>query len=188
LSATTPQRHLFPSSVSRDGRLIACTETGGPSHGDVVVTPIAGGSPIATINTAFDETNGMLSPDGRLLAYQSDESGRWEIYLLRIGDQQRTPVSTAGGTAPIWSLDGRTLFYRAGGRLVSVGIDGVSGTIGAQSDVVGLEDGAVAGIAPDGRILLRRRGEAASRDAVLTLEWIRELRRILGPPETALPR
>jgi hypothetical protein len=54
--------------------------------------------------------------------------------------------------------------------------------------VIGLEDGAVAGIAPDGRILLRRRGEAASRDAVLTLEWIRELRRILGPPETALPR
>jgi eukaryotic-like serine/threonine-protein kinase len=188
LSATTRQRHLFPSSVSRDGRLIACTETGGPSRGDIVVTPIAGGSPIATINTAFDETNGLLSPDGRLLAYQSDESGRWEIYLLRIADQQRTPVSTAGGTSPIWSLEGRTLFYQAGGRLVSVGIDGVSGTIGAQVDVLGLEDGAVTGIAPDGRILLRRHGEAASREAVLTLEWVRELRRILGPPETALPR
>ena len=188
LSAANRQRHLFPSSVSRDRRLIACTETGGPSRGDIVVTPIAGGSPVAAIDTAFDETNGILSPDGRLLAYQSDESGRWEIYLLRIADQHRTAVSTAGGTSPIWSPDGRTLFYQAGSRLVSTGIDGVSRAIGAQLDVLALEDGAVTGIAPDGRILLRRHGEAASREAVLTLEWVRELRRILGPPETALPR
>ena len=86
LSAAGRQRHLFPSSVSRDGRLIACTESGGPTRGDIVVLPSAGGPPVATINTSFDEANGTLSPDGRLFAYQSDESGRWEIYLLRIAD------------------------------------------------------------------------------------------------------
>ena len=188
LSAAGRQRHLFPSSVSRDGRLIACTESGGPTRGDIVVLPSAGGPPVATINTSYDEANGTLSPDGRLLAYQSDESGRWDIYLLRIADQRRTPISTAGGTAAFWSPDGRTVFYRAGGRLVSVAIDGVSGAIGTQADVIALDDRAVAGIAPDGRMLLRRHGEAASREAVLTLEWVRELRRILGPPETALPR
>ena len=188
LSAASRQRHLFPTSVSRDGRWIACTESGGPSRGDIVVLPIAGGSAVATVQTPFDETNGMLSPDGRQLAYQSDESGRWEIYLLRIADQHRTPVSTAGGTAAFWSPDGRTLFYRGADRLVSVAIDGLSGRIGAPVDVVALEGRAVAGIAPDGRILLRRHGDTASREAILTLEWIRELRRILGPPETTLPR
>ena len=188
LSAASRQRHLFPTSVSQDGRLIACTESGGPSRGDIVVLPIAGGSPVATVHTPFDETNGELSPDGRLLAYQSDESGRWEIYLLRIAEEQRTPVSTAGGLAAFWSPDGRTLFYRGAGRLVSVAIDDLSGRIGAPVDVLALEGRAVAGIAPDGRILLRRRGDARSREAILTLEWVRELRRILGPPETALPR
>jgi hypothetical protein len=150
--------------------------------------PIAGGSPVATIQTPFDETNGVLSPDGRLLAYQSDESGRWEIYLLRIADQHRTPVSTAGGTAAIWSPDGRTLFYRSGGRLVSVAVDAIAGRIGVPVDGIAIEGRAVAGIAPDGRILLRRQGDPASREAILTLEWVRELRRILGPPETTLPR
>ena len=188
LSAAGRQRHLFPSSVSRDGRLIACTESGGPTRGDVVVMPLAGGPPVATINTSYDEANGTLSPDGRLLAYQSDESGRWDIYLLRIADERRTPISTAGGTAAFWSPDGRTVFYRAGGRLVSVAIDQVSGAIGTQVEVIALDARAVAGIAPDGRMLLRRHGEAASREAVLTLEWVRELRKILGPPETALPR
>jgi eukaryotic-like serine/threonine-protein kinase len=187
LSAAGRQRHLFPTSVTRDG-LIACTESGGPSRGDIVVMPVRGGSPVATVQTPFDETAGMLSPDGRLLAYQSDESGRWEVYLLRIADHDRTPVSTAGGTAAFWSSDGRTLFYRGGGRLVSVAIDAIAGRIGAPVDVTALEDHAVAGIAPDGRILLRHHGDAGSREAILTLEWVRELRRILGPPETALPR
>jgi serine/threonine-protein kinase len=188
LSGAGRQRHLFPSSVSRDGRLIACTESGGPSRGDVVLLPSAGGAPVAAIDTPFDETNGMLSPDGRLLAYQSDESGRWEVYLLRIGDQQRTPVSTGGGTSPVWAPDGRTLLYRGAGRLVSVAIDAISGRIGAPVDVTALEGRAVAGISPDGRILLRRDDDPGPREAVLTLEWIRELRRMLGPPETTLPR
>lgn len=188
LSASGSQRHLFPSSVSRDGRLIAYTESGGPTRGDVVVTSVAGGSPVATVQTSFDETNGMLSPDGRLLAYQSDESGRWEIYVLRIADKHRTGVSTAGGAAAFWSPDGRTLFYRVADRLVSVSVDGITGRIGTPVDVMALAGAAVAGIAPDGRILLRRDGAPPLQHAVLTLEWIRELRRILGPPETTLPR
>src|SRR6185436_20853385 len=162
LSAASRQRHLFPTSVSRDGRLIACTESGGPSRGDIVVLPIAGGLPSATVHTPFDESGGMLSPDGRLLAYQSDESGRWEVYLLRMADQHRTPVSTAGGTAAFWSPDGRTLFYRGAGRLVSVALDATAGRIGAPVDVIALDGRTVAGIAPDGRILLRRHGDPGS--------------------------
>jgi hypothetical protein len=147
-----------------------------------------GGSPAVTIETPFDEAKGRLSPDGRLLAYQSDESGRWEIYLLRIADRHRSAVSTAGGSAAFWSPDGRTLFYRGAEQLVSVAIDPVTGRIGTSVDVTALGGRDVAGIAPDGRILLRRHGDTAPQGAILTLEWIRELRRILGPPETALPR
>jgi dipeptidyl aminopeptidase/acylaminoacyl peptidase len=187
LSAAARQRHLVPSSVSRDGA-IACTESGGGSRGDIVVLRTAGGPPVAAIDTPYDETNGMLSPDGRLLAYQSDESGRWDIYLLQIADRRRTLVSPAGGTGALWAPDGGTLFYHASGRLMSVTVERVSGRIGAPVDLMPIEGLDVVGIGADGRILLRRRGEGASRDGVLTLEWVRELRRILGPPETALPR
>ena len=148
--------------MSQDGRLIACTESGGPSRGDIVVLPIPGRVPVATVQTPFDETNGELSPDGRLLAYQSDESGRWEIYLLRIAESSARRSRPRAGSPP-WSADGRTLFYRGAGQLVSVAIDDLSGRIGAPVDVLALEGRAVAGVAPDGRILLRRAAATPGR-------------------------
>ena len=188
LSSADRHRHLFATSVSRDSRLLACTETGGPTHGDVVVVSLASKNAVAAVQTPFDETSGMLSPDGRLLAYQSDESGRWEIYLLRIADNRRVAISGSGGTDPAWSGDGRTLFYRAGDALFSVAIDAAGGVTATPVVVMTLLDDAVAGITADGRILLSRNVEPAPRDGVVTLEWARELRRVLGPPAATLPR
>jgi Tol biopolymer transport system component len=145
-------------------------------------------SVVAAVQTPFDETSGMLSPDGRLLAYQSDESGRWEISLLRIADNRRVAISGSGGTAPVWSGDGRTLFYRSGDALVSVVVDAAGGATATAVPVMTLHDDAVAGITPDGRILLSHNVDPAPRGGVLTLEWARELRKILGPPAATLPR
>jgi serine/threonine-protein kinase len=65
------------------------------------------------LDTSFDELNGELSPDGRWLAYQSDESGRYEVYLRPFPNVQasKQSVSTGGGTRPLWRQDGRELFY-----------------------------------------------------------------------------
>jgi serine/threonine-protein kinase len=187
-SSADRHRHLFPTSVSRDSVMLSCTETGGPTQGDVVVVSLASKKVVAAVQTPFDETTGMLSPDGRLLAYQSDESGRWEIYLLRIADNRRVGISGAGGTEPAWSGDGRTLFYRGGDVLISVPIDAAGGVTATPAPVMPVADDFVALIAADGRILLGHNADPAPRDGVLTLEWARELRKTLGPPAATLPR
>ena len=73
-----------------------------------------GGEPTEFIATAFDETGGVFSPDGRYLAYSSDETSRFEVYVREIESSRRFTVSTDGGSEPIWSGDGTELFYRRG--------------------------------------------------------------------------
>lgn len=187
-SGATRHRHAFPSSVSGDDRLVAYTESGGPTRADVLVIAREDRRTIASVQTPFDETNGMLSADGRMLAYQSDESGRWEVYLLRLSDGRRLSVSGGGGTGPFWNNAASTLFYRAGDRLVHVAIDPVSGAPGVETLTVPLGVAAVAGVNADGRVLLQRPAFTQAKRGVLTLEWGRELRRILGPPAATLPR
>lgn len=66
------------------------------------------------VRTADAESNGAISPDGRWLAYQSNESGNWDIYVRPMGDLERGArftVSTGGGTQPRWARNGRELFY-----------------------------------------------------------------------------
>jgi serine/threonine-protein kinase len=78
--------------------------------GDTVATPLAA--------TPFDETAIALSPDGKWLAYASDEAGRSEIFLRPFPDvgAGKFQVSTRGGQAPLWSRDGRELFYLSGAK------------------------------------------------------------------------
>ena len=91
--------------------------------------------PIALVQTAFSETDGRLSPDGRWLAYTSDESGRSEVYVrpfLRPGGSHF--ISTTGGQQPIWRLkDGEELFYLSPERRVmSVSVDSDESTFQAS--------------------------------------------------------
>ena len=75
------------------------------------------------------ELRPALSPDGRWLAYQSDESGRFEIYVRPFPDVQRAKVqvSTDGGTSPVWRADGRELFFASAGTLIAVDVPGDTG-------------------------------------------------------------
>ena len=117
--ASTPQ---FPVSLSPQGTHLIYEEgAGGPFNHDLMVLRLdrqaTGASsmaqPQALIKTANGEANGAISPDGQWLAYQSNESGSWGIYVRPFADQNgaRTTVSTGGGTEPRWSHDGRELFY-----------------------------------------------------------------------------
>ena len=82
---------------------------------DGVVTPVVTGP--------VNEYVAELSPDGRWLAYLSAESGRYEIYVQAFPDAgEKWTLSTEGGKEPVWSRDGRELFYRDGERMMVVGL------------------------------------------------------------------
>lgn len=69
----------------------------------------------------FNKTEPALSPDGRWLAYVSDETGRPEVYVQAFPNPgARYLISANRGREPVWSRDGRQLFYRGGGRLMTV--------------------------------------------------------------------
>jgi Tol biopolymer transport system component len=99
----------------------------GETRFDVWALPLEGDrKPIAVARTQASEVQGVVSTDGRWIAYASDESGTFEIYVQSFPDAstaQKTIVSTGGGLQPRWSKDGRELFYlRSDGMLMSVAV------------------------------------------------------------------
>ena len=73
----------------------------------------------------YMESDPKISPDGRYVAYQSDESGKGEIYVRSFPDvtKGKWQVSSGGGNSPLWSPDGRELFYRSGDATMAVDVE-----------------------------------------------------------------
>jgi Tol biopolymer transport system component len=117
----------IPNSWSGDGMRILCTDQA-PSHSYLVTMPAGGGAPVPLLNSKANETNGQISPDGNWVAYASDESGVWEIYVTSFpGVAGKWQVSRGGGTEPRWRGDGKEMFYIApSGMLMSVPVNGVT--------------------------------------------------------------
>jgi Tol biopolymer transport system component len=112
----------YPSDWSRDGRFVVYTANDPKTKQDIWILPMnpnpkgAGGErkPFLFLQTEFNETRATFSPDGRWIAYESDESGRYEVYIRPFpGPGGKWQVSTSGGTRPRWRRDGKELFYLA---------------------------------------------------------------------------
>jgi WD40-like Beta Propeller Repeat len=116
----------YPTSWSHDGRFLAYSQLGGPKNGIYIGTLSMTGERKSQLflKTGFDTHGGQFSPDNRWMAYQSNESGRFEIYVRPFpGGTGQWQVSTAGGAGPRWRADGRELYYLApDGRLMAVPI------------------------------------------------------------------
>jgi dipeptidyl aminopeptidase/acylaminoacyl peptidase len=130
----------LPSSWSLDGRYLLYRTQSAKTRYDLWAWPLDGTAasfPIA--QTEADERDGEFSPDGRWVAFESDESGRFEIYVQRFpGPGTKWPISTSGGAQVRWSRDGRELFYVSlDGRLmaVSVRLDAERQTVEAGAPV-----------------------------------------------------
>jgi Tol biopolymer transport system component len=113
----------FPNDWLRDGALLV-SEQAGDNRYDILIQPKDGSTPRPYAATAADETAARISPDGRWVAYTSDESGRAEVYLdayPRPG--RRMKLSNGGGLHPVWRADGRELYYWNGDQLTSVQLE-----------------------------------------------------------------
>jgi Tol biopolymer transport system component len=119
-----PKGRRWPTDWSSDGRFVLCTYDI-DSGRDVWAVPIEQDRrPFPVVNTAADEENAQFSPDGQWIAYESDESGRFEIYVQPFpGPGTRLQVSNNGGAQVRWRRDGKELFYIAlDGTLTAVPI------------------------------------------------------------------
>ncbi len=140
--------------------------------------------------TPFDEKAVSLSPDGRWLAYESDETGRDEVYVRSFPDvdRSRVLVSSDGGIQPVWSHGGRELFYVSSRReLVAVRIGTEAGVvvldrsvlfdIGPEFLIEWVDQYAMYDVMPDDQaFLLMRRAETIEPEFIIVPNWFGELR------------
>jgi Tol biopolymer transport system component len=125
------ERDIFPTDLSPDGRHLVFFATGGDTTTDLFVLPLGdGGEAISFRQTEFSEGVGKVSPDGRWLSYNSDESGQFEVYVTTFPEPgRRWQVSTDSGGYAYWRADGREIVYTAmDGSLMAAEVDSTSET------------------------------------------------------------
>jgi len=159
---------------------------------DVVIRPLVGDTALVPFAAGpANEVAPRFSPDGRWLAYASNESGRYEVYARPFpGPGGRVQVSDAGGGQPVWSADGRRLFYRSESSLVATRIEPAAGSDRLrvvsrdrlfEADLLGDAGSYVAtyDVHPDGERFAVARGLGAGNEVVLWLDWLDEVKALL---------
>jgi serine/threonine-protein kinase len=126
---TTSEYTHLPNSFSADGQLLAFQENNPQTGRDIWVLRLIDRKRQPVLQTPFQETAPKFSPDGRWMAYCSDElSGRSEVYVQPYpGPGGKWLISSEGGQEPVWNPNGRELFYRSGSKIMAVEVDTKSG-------------------------------------------------------------
>jgi serine/threonine-protein kinase len=180
---TAANPHL-PMSWAPDGANLAFDERKPSAERDIWILP-KDGDPVPFLVTPFDESAPTFSPDGKWLAYVSDESGRSEVYVQPFpGPGAKWLISIDGGTEPAWSLDGRELFFRNGDALMSAAVSTTGDFKSARPQVIfearyATVDGARNyDVAPDkpSFVVVRNDGNGDGAQFNVVLNWFSELR------------
>jgi len=190
LAAENPQR---PSSFSADGKFLAYTEVHPQTGLDIWTVRLDDRSPRQPepfLRTSFQEDLPLFSPDGRWLAYRSNESGRMEVYVARFpGAAVKRQISVDGGDQPLWAPNGKRLFYVNGNRLMSVDLNTDSGlnpgrpralferTLSSSSADSG-QWGHTYAVFPDGKrfLFVENAARPEVRELRVVLNWFEELK------------
>jgi serine/threonine-protein kinase len=188
--ASLPDGDIWPESLLSDGNTLLFGQYGAGTGNNIGMLSLEGDrTPKSLMQEKYDEANPQISPDGRWLAYQSNESGQYEVYLRPFPDMdsdKRWQVSTSGGFEPLWSPDRRELFYRSGDTVMTVPV---------QTEPIfrlGTPQKLFTGryrddwdIHPDGKRFLMLKASAAADEKpvteapkiVVVLNWLEELKR-----------
>ena len=174
---------------SPDGQwLLARRVAGEQGNGDILAERAADTTLTPLVATLARETTPALSPDGKWLAYSSDESGTFEVYVRPFPDvaTARWQVSTAGGSAPLWSHSGKEIFFRNNhGDMVAAQVrTSPSFTVDSQKSLFALTPFTFASpvqpyaVAPDDKHFLMMRETAAGESGLLVVNehWFDELK------------
>ena len=182
-----PPRVLFESSLSitpgswsADGRWLAYTERHPNSSADVWLWDRTTGHRRPVVATPGAELLPALSPDGRIVAYETNAAGTFEIEIASIETGARTQVSVGGGTWPSWSADGRRLFFLRDTSIVQVRVERQGGQLVTTdpAPVFTHPDIVLFRRASDQFVWLRRTaGTVAVTRSNLVLNWFSELNR-----------
>lgn len=145
-------------------------------------------APKPLLATAANESAPAFSPDGRFIAYQSDESGTLEIYVRPFPqvEARRELISRSGGTAPRWSRDGSEIFYVSERGLMRVPVASARGgsatlSLGQPSLALAMTGLTSFDVSPDGRTFAIARVpiEKAAKEIRVVINWFEELRRLV---------
>ena len=173
---------------SRDGRSLLIGRTNADTRDDLWIQPPREGEAAQPyVTTAFNQTYGAISPDGRWAAYASDESGKFDIYVDAFPKPgSRVRVTTAGGTEPRWARDGEQLYFRRGSEIHVATLRRTAGarsvlSVPSVAEVSGLNRLFDAGapvrsydVSPDGRFLLNLPAQMNTSSAITLIHhWHR---------------
>jgi Tol biopolymer transport system component len=178
----SPDRLQGACDWSSDGRVIVYAERDPKSGMDLwSVSPGGDRKPVPILRTRFQEDEARFSPDSRWIAYSSDESGRFEIYVQPFpGPGEKRRVSSAGGSSPCWGGDGKEIFYVTPGRdLMSVPMDGASGLPAGPPRLLFRVTSQVTGydVSKDGeRFLIARDAETSQPPIHVVVNWAAGIR------------
>jgi eukaryotic-like serine/threonine-protein kinase len=128
----------FASDWSKDGRFVLYAAQTTKTGFNIWALPFEGDkTPFALVATKFDELSATFSPDGKYVAYMSNESGRPEVYVQEFPEaRNKWQVSTDGGSQPFWRADGKELYYRSRGRVMAVPVlQGATFSVGTPQEL-----------------------------------------------------
>ena len=184
---TTGMNDQYPYAITPDGKAVLYIELTAANSYNIFQVPLSGDrTPTPLLDKEFDERRPALSPDGRWLAYQSNESGQFEIFVRPYPNVEggRWQVSTGGGSSPLWDPNGKGIVYRQGQLIQHVAVStspafapGTPATLSATTLPV---DGAGMSyaMAPDGTLIVVKpiAGAGGPIEYRLVLNWIEDLR------------
>jgi Tol biopolymer transport system component len=166
----------IPQAFSPDGRFLAFTENHPDTRRDIWIAPhgSGAGTPYPLVVTPFEDNQPVFSPDGKWIAYQSNDAGADVIYVRSFPEGgERVAVSPADSYAPRWAQNGE-LFYWKGGRIFAVALatEGSTLKVGATKALFDMPNRLSFDVSADGqRVIVPQRKPSTPRAFVLVNRW-----------------